>query len=204
MKKIILSAVVFCSMFFMGVQVIQGQTKASFGVKLNGNLTNVKLADIKGSSSSFKEGASIGGFTRISFGEHFALQPELLFNYTEGEIKTGHKKTRFKYGGVEVPVYALGMFNVGNGKFFVGAGPHAGYGFSVDSKKAKHADDDIKLKDIMELDHWYMGGSAIAGYEFKFGLFINAGYQLGFDLSANGKSSNVKTQTISLGAGYRF
>jgi hypothetical protein len=202
MKKIILSAVVFCSVFF--VSGVQAQTKVSFGVKLNGNLTNVKLADIKGSSSSFRPGASIGGFTRISFGEYFALQPELLFNYTEGEIKCGQKKARFDYGGVEVPVYALGQFAVGNGKFFVGAGPHAGYGFSIDSKKAKEADDDTKLKDIIELEHWYMGGSAIAGYEFSFGLFINAGYQLSFDLNSNGKSSNVRTQTISLGAGYRF
>lgn len=201
MKKIILSIAVMCSSFFMGVQA---QTKASFGVKLNSNLTDVKLADIKGASSSFRPGAAIGGFTRISFGEWFALQPELLFNYTEAEAKAKHVKTRFKYGGVEIPVYAMGQFAVGNGTVFVGAGPHAGYGFSIDSKKAKHADDDARLKDVMELDHWYMGGSVIAGYEFKFGLFINAGYQLGFDLSANGKSSDVRTQTISLGAGYRF
>ena len=79
MKKIILSAVMFCSVFFV---TVQAQTTTSFGVKLNGNLTNVKLSDIDGSSDSFKPGCAIGGFAKIEFGEHFALQPELLFNYT--------------------------------------------------------------------------------------------------------------------------
>lgn len=200
MKKIILSAVMFCSVFFA---TVQAQTTTSFGVKLNGNLTNVKLSDIVGSSTSFKPGGAIGGFAKIEFNEHFALQPELLFSYTESKVKFNHEKIRFKYAGVEIPVYALGQFTAGNGKFFIGAGPHIGYGFSIDTKTEK-IPDGAPGDNKIELDHWYMGGGVMAGYEFRNRIIINAGYQLGFDLSSKSKSSDVKTQTISLGIGYRF
>ncbi len=200
MKKIILSAVMFCSVFFMAVQAQEINT--SFGVKLNGNLTNVKLSDLSG-SSSFKPGVAVGGFTKIEFGDRFALQPEIMFNYTESKIKSDNKRIRFKYAGVEIPVYALGQFALGNGKFFIGAGPHVGYGFSIDSNTEKLSDCDPGSNKI-ELDHWYMGGSAMTGYEFRNGITITAGYQLGFDLSSGRKSSDVKTQTINVGIGYKF
>lgn len=200
MKKIILSTVMFCSVCFM---TIQAQTSAYFGVKLNGNLTNVKLTDITGASTSFNPGAAIGGFAKIEFNKHFALQPEILFNYTESKVKFHGEKIKFKYGGIEIPVYALGQFEAGNGKFFIGAGPHIGYGFSIDSNTEKLSDCAPGSNKI-ELDHWYAGLNTMAGYEFHNGLSINAGYQLGFDLNSSSNSSNVKMQTISLGVGYKF
>lgn len=203
MKKIILTAAIaFCSVIVMNVNA-QTKTKASFGVKLNGNLTNVKLSDLQGSKSSFKAGTSLGGFSKIEFSENFALQPELLFSYTESKIKTQGEKVRFKYASLEIPVYALGQFKSGDGKSFIGAGPHAGYGFSIDSRTEKlpegHPGDNK-----ISLDHWFMGGGVLAGYEFKNGISIQGGYQMSFDLSSRSKTSNVKTQTISLGIAYRF
>lgn len=200
MKKIILTAIVFCSACMMNVNA---QTSTSFGVKLNGNLTNVRLSDRQGSSTSFNPGATAGGFAKIEFTENFALQPELLFNYTASKIKFGGDKTRFKYAAVEVPVYALGQFKAGNGKLFLGAGPHVGYGFSADSSLEKLPEGHPGENKI-ELDHWYVGGSALIGYEFSNRISIQAGYQMGFDVSSNSKESKVKTQNISLGIGYRF
>lgn len=200
MKKVILSTMMLCSVFFA---TVQAQTTTSFGVKLNGNLTNVKLTDMPGSSTSFKPGAGVGGFAKIEFSEHFALQPELQFNYTEAKIKFDTENIRFKYAGVEIPVYALGQFRAGDGKIFIGVGPHIGYGFSIDSRTEK-IPDGYPGDNKIELDHWYMGGNAIAGYEFRNGISINAGYQMGFDLSSRGNTSNVKTQTVNLGIGYKF
>ena len=178
------------------------QTTTSFGIKLNGNLTNVKLKKLD-DNGSFKPGASFGGFSKIEFSKNFALQPELMFNYTEKKLHTDNSKVKYKYGSVEIPVYALGQFEAGSGKVFVGVGPHIGYGFSVDSRK-EGIDDSVKGADKPELTHWYMGGGIIAGYEFNNGLIINAGYQLGYDLRSSSKKSNMDTQTISLGIGYRF
>ena len=200
MKKIILTfAVLICSAYLMNTNA---QTSTSFGLKLNGNLTNVKLSNIE-SNGSFKPGVSLGGFTKIEFNENFALQPELIFNYTENDVKFSGKKTKFKYAGIEIPVYALGQFKAGSGKIFFGVGPHIGYGFSIDSKIEKLPEGSPDENKI-ELDHWYMGASTMVGYEFKNKISINAGYQLGFDLRSKNKSNDVKTQTISLGVGYRF
>lgn len=199
MKKIILTAMVFCSVCAMNVKA---QTSTSFGVKLNANLMNVKVSELQGGNTSFKPGAAIGGFAKIELSENFALQPELLFNYTETKLKSEGERLRFKYAAVEVPVYALGQFKAGNGKVFAGVGPHIGYGFSIDSRTEKLPAGDPKENKI-ELDHFYMGGSTIVGYEFASKISVHAGYQMSFDLNSDA-GSNVKTQTISLGIGYRF
>ena len=201
MKKIILTI----ALFIAGMSMMEAgaQTQTSFGVKLNGTLSNVKLSDLQGSSTSFNPGVSAGGFMKLEFSENFALQPELLFSYTESKIKYEAEKTRFKYASVEIPVYAVGQWNMGNGKIFLGAGPNIGYGFSINSDTEKLPAGHPGENKI-ELDHWYAGGGVMAGYQFNNGLMINAGYQMNWDLSSTHKSSNVKTQTISLGVGYKF
>lgn len=200
MKKIIFTTIMtICGAF---ISSINAQTNTSFGVKLNGNLTNVKLTNLQ-DNDSFKPGASIGGFARIEFNERFALQPELLVNYTEKKAWTDGEKVKFKYASVEIPIYALTQFQTGKNKIYFGIGPHIGYGFSADSRK-ENMPDDAPGKDKIELSHWYLGGGVIAGYEFRNGLSINAGYQLGFDLRSKNKKSSMDTQTISLGIGYRF
>lgn len=201
MKRIILTAILAIDSTF--ALTVNAQTNTSFGVKLNGNLTNVEVSNMQNGSSSFKPGASLGGFAKIEFGEHFALQPELLFSYTERKINMVGEKARFKYASVEIPVYAMGQFSVGRGKLFVGIGPNIGYGFSIDSKTEKLQDWEESANKL-ELSHWYMGGGVLVGYEFNNGISINAGYKLGYDLSSKNKTSGADTQTISLGVGYRF
>lgn len=201
MKKIIFTAILIIgSTFVFGVSA---QTKTSLGVKLNGNLTNVKVSNLQHGSTSFKSGASVGGFAKIEFKEHFALQPELLFSYTEAKVKTSGDKINFKYASVEIPVYVIGQWTIGKGKLFFGAGPNIGYGFSIDSNTEKLPDWDANANKL-ELSHWYMGGGAMIGYEFRNKLSINAGYKLAYDLSSKHKISGTDTQTISLGVGYRF
>lgn len=201
MKKIILTI----ALFIAGVCMMEAnaQVSTSFGVKLNGTLTNVKLTDLQGVDSSFRPGAAVGGFAEIKFGNNFSLQPELLLNYTEAEVKYNRKKNLFKYASAEIPVYAVGHFPLSKGKLYFGAGPNIGYGFSINNKTAKLPEGHPGENKI-ELDHWYMGGGVMVGYEFDFGLQINAGYKMDFDLSSRNKTSDVKTQTISIGVGYRF
>lgn len=202
MKKLIFTAAIVIAILGMANNA-QAQATVNAGIKLNGNLTNVKLSDLEGSKSKFNAGASLGGFAKIEFSEHFALQPELLFNYTESKIKYDGDNLRFKYAGIEVPVYALGQIKAGNGRLFAGIGPHIGYGFSIDSA-TERIPEGTPGENKIELEHWYMGGGVMAGYEFRNGISINAGYKMGWDLSSRHKSSNVKTQVVSLGVAYKF
>jgi len=201
MKKVILTVVIS----LITICLINGnaQTKVNPGIKLNGNLTNVQLSDIENSTSKFNAGVSVGGFVKISFNDYIALQPELIVNYTESKNKVNGENVKFKYAGVEIPAYILGQLNAGKGKVFAGAGPHIGYGFSADSRtELLPAGDPGENK--IELDHWYTGVSTMAGYEFANKISVHCGYQLSFDFRKRGKSSDVNTQIISLGIGYRF
>lgn len=201
MTKIFLTAILAIGSMF--ATTVNAQTSTSFGIKLDGNLTNVKVSNLQDGNHSFKPGVSLGGFTKVEFGDHFALQPELLFSYTERKISTVGEKTKFKYASVEIPVYLMGQLHVGQGKLFAGIGPNIGYGFSIDSKTEGLSDYDEEANKL-ELSHWYMGAGALVGYEFHNGISINAGYKLSYDLSSKNKTSGADTQTISLGVGYRF
>ncbi|MCD8264331.1 MAG: outer membrane beta-barrel protein [Tannerellaceae bacterium] len=78
-----------------------------------------------------------------------------------------------------------------------------GYGLSADAK-LEHLKACEEGKNKIELDHGYIGGGAIAGYAFNNGIFLQAGYQLSFDFSSGNNAGKMKTQTISLGVGYKF
>lgn len=215
MRKIILT----CMLLLGASYVIQSnaQTKASFGLKLNGNMTNLKFKDAKNSNNHFDYGASFGAFTKIDFSKNFALQPELMMNYAEGKIKIGEGKLKYKYSSVEVPIYALGQFDLGSGKFFFGMGPIIGYGFDSDDAEFKIGKDidwedwngwlDFSNSDKINLglNHWYYGGAVMIGYELNRRLTFHAGYQRTHDFrSKRQNKSRIETHLISLGVGYIF
>ncbi len=200
MRKTILTTTL---LFMISLVSLTAQTTVSLGIKTNANLTNVKLTDLKATRGNFKPGASLGLFTRIGFTQNFALQPELVVNYTETKENCYPEKIKLKYGGIELPVYALGQIKAGNGKFFIGAGPHIGYGFSANAEIEKSHTGN-SFKNAIELDHWYSGINTLTGYEFDFGLSIHGGYQMSWDLGSRKKRSGIKTETISLGVAYKF
>lgn len=214
MKRIIFTGIlVVCSTLVMQ---INAQTKTSFGLKLDGNITNLKLTKMKDKNKSFEPGASFSGFTKIEFSENFALQPELRLSYTEGKIKIGDEKVKYEYSSVEIPIYAIAQFKAGNGTFFFGLAPIVGYGFDSNDAKVKIGNGELpNLDDFWEVDsdnyaklglnHWYYGGGVLVGYELQNGLTFHAGYQRTHDFRSDSeKRSKIETQTIRLGLGYKF
>lgn len=214
MRKIIF----VCTLLIGGILAmhLNAQTKTSFGLKLNGNMTNLRLMKMKDRNNRFEPGAQLGGFVKIEFSKNFALQPELMMGYTQGKINVGNEKAKYEYSSVEVPVYAIGQFEAGNGKLFFGLAPIVGYGFDSNDAKVKIGNGELpNLDDFWEVDsdnyaqlglnHWYYGGALIVGYELENGLTFQAGYERTQDLRSETKNrSKVETHTISLGVGYKF
>lgn len=211
MKKLILASLLLIGGVF--ATHINAQSKTSFGIKLNGSMTNLRMKKMKDKNNTFDPGVSLGGYTKFELSKNFALQPEIMMSYTEGKIKIGGEKLKYEYSSVEVPIYALGQFEAGSGKLFFGLAPLVGYGFDGDAKvkigKTPNFDDfwgtdsDGYVK--LGLSHWYYGGAVMVGYELQNGLTFQAGYQRTHDLrSDNEKRSKVETHSISLGVGYRF
>jgi hypothetical protein len=207
MKKVMLSLALVIG---LGTTQINAQ-EIRGGIKAEANMSNFMLTDLDGMKSNLGFGGSVGGYTKIGFGEHFALQPELLLHYknSEMETKATGAKTDFQYFGVEIPVYAVGQMSLGNGKGFVGIGPYIGFG--IDARYKTDGADDIKLYKEYDgnksaLQRWDFGAGAMLGYEFNNRLQVTATYKIGFidALNANKDNATMLPQTISLGLGYRF
>ena len=183
----------------------------SGGIKANANMSNFILSDLDGMKSKLGFGATVGGFGKIEFSENFALQPELLLHFktSKMEVKASGKETDFQYFGVEIPVYAVGQVNLGDGKGFIGIGPYLGLG--IDARYKASGMDDVELykeyggqkSDMQRFD---FGAGAMFGYEFSNRIQIVANYKIGFidALNANKDNASMLNQTVSLGLGYRF
>lgn len=198
MKKLVLSMVMVLG---VGISQLNAQN-ISYGVKADANMSNFLLSDMDAFSSTLGFGASVGGFVKFDIMENFAIQPELLVHYLNSEMKGGGEKRDFEYWGVEIPVYAMGQWDMpSDGRLYAGVGPYVGYGFS-----AKYKDPTYKLYSNDVLRHWDFGFGAQVGYEFSNRIQINASYKIGIiDALDKGKDdATMLPQKISLGIGYRF
>ena len=208
MKKVVLSVVLALG---FGLSQIHAQEVLG-GIKVDANTSNFILSDMDGMKSKMGFGASIGGYTKVMFGENFGLQPEILLHFKNSKMeveKTGHE-TDFQYFGVELPVYAVGQTDIGNGKGFIGIGPYLGFGIDARYKGTGGADDVELYKEYggqkSEMQRWDLGAGAMLGYEFASRLQIMASYKIGFinGLNANKDNAGMLNHTVSLGLGYRF
>lgn len=206
MKKIILSFVLIAGIGISNINAQDIDKKISFGVKAEANLSNHFLGS---SMDDFKStlgfGASVGGFAKFNLHENFAIQPEILGHYKSSKLK--HKpsgeKNDFEYWGLEIPVYAVGQMNLWNGRGYVGLGPYVGLGLSAD---LGDVDQYKKVNGNKPMQRWDFGGGVMVGYEFGFGMQINASYKVGFinALDHDKDNSKMLNETVSLGLAYRF
>lgn len=203
MKKLIL---VFMSVLMTaGLVSVNAQTSLSGGIKAEANMSNFILTDLNNQTSKLNVGANLGGFMKIELHENFAIQPELMLFYRNSKREIGSVEDDFQQFGVQIPVYALGQMNLGNGKGYLGIGPYVGLGIDA---RMKDADLDLykKVNDEAPMNRWDFGIGAMLGYEFGSGLQINAGYQIGLidQLDAGKDNASMLNQAITLGLGYRF
>ena len=176
---------------------------ASFGFKVNAGMSDFIIRNTDDHQSNMKFGASGGIFLKLE-SRNFALQYELALRYRACELENNaeHTQTDYRYWGLELPIYLTGQFKAGSGKFFIGAGPYVSLG--LDAKRTPgnidlYKKDKTTGKSIMH--RWDFGLGAIAGYEFKSGISLFAGYQAGLInlLSAENNEMSLKNQTVGLG-----
>ncbi len=138
MRKTIL----VCLSFLMatGLMSVSAQTSISYGIKGEMNLSNFFLKDLDTQTSTMKVGPNLGGFMKIDLHPNFAIQPEVMFFYRNSKMETGPAEDTFKQWGMQIPVYALGQTEAGNGRFYGGVGPYVGFGFD-----ARYKDADVSL-----------------------------------------------------------
>ncbi|WP_436416555.1 porin family protein [Petrimonas sp.] len=203
MKKMFL--VCLSVLMTTGLVQVNAQNSVSYGVKAEANMSNFLLTDLDAQKSTMKLGPNLGAFVKFDVTENFAIQPELMFSYRQSKMETGNVEDDFRQWGMQIPVYLLGQTTNHNGRFFGGVGPYLGLGFDA---RYKDADVDLykEVAGVTPMNRWDFGVGALVGYEFNNGVQINAGYQIGLvdQLDALKDDATMRTQTVSLGIGYRF
>jgi len=192
-----------------GLVKVNAQVPISYGVKAELNMSNFFLSDLGEYSSRMKAGPNLGGFMKIDLHENFAIQPELSFFHRASKIKKeGAQNDKFKQWGMQLPVYAIGQTELGNGRFYGGVGPFVGFGFDAKRKIKNGEKIDLykKVEGDKEMKRWDFGFGALLGYEFDNKIQINATYQVGVinQLDRLKDDSKLRSQVVSLGLGYRF
>lgn len=123
-------------------------------------------------------------------------------------------KVNFTY--IEIPINIIYKIPVKAGSIYVGTGPYLAYGISGKSK-ITHSYNGINIDDEMiesaKKSNLFTGENKmykpfdfglnfLAGYEFKNGFFLNAGYS--FSLISIGDYSKTKNNYFNAGLGVKF
>lgn len=180
MKKLI---VVVCVLFIGTTAFAQD---LDLGVKAGVNFANVSDVD----DLSSKTGFHAGIFAGIKFSEKLGIQADLLYSQQGAEFDAGE----FDLSYVNVPIvlkyYLVQGLNIQ-------AGPQ--FGFIVDDKISLDV-----FGDIADAEKADVSGIVGAGYDFPFGIRVDARYNFGLtDVSKDIDGTN-RNNVFSVALGYSF
>jgi len=182
MKKISLTlALLFAISTFTFAQSFK------FGPKVGVNVSNYSGGNIK---SDALVGFHLGGLLNFGVGEHFSIQPEVLFSTQGAKVDNGIKAEKYKTSYVSVPVM-LKLKTTGG--FYIEAGPQFSFRTSEDIPD-QTIDHFAKNLDLA------LGGGI--GYQSNMGLGIGARYIAGLskvgDFSGNNIDPDFKNSVIQI------
>lgn len=203
-------------------------SQVRFGIQAIGNAgtASIKSDEMKNANTNFKIGAGGGVVADYSVSEKFGVRTSLNFLQKKSELTYQTEQFDDKPFSVnstlnylELPIYAVYKIPLNKMKVFVGAGPSFGYGISgkLKAKGWMEADGEGDQIDVVpvsaEIDafkkeeddgagfkRFDISASAIAGVEFKNGLYAHAGYTHGF--SNIGEGVDYKNRGIQLTVGF--
>lgn len=184
-------------------------------------------------SSHMRVGGELGGFLDFTLTKHFIIEPQVLFFAHQNYFKEadGTRNDLWSFG-MEIPVYFLGRFgNLTQGYVNFGGGIFTHFTFASNiANKFKNHDDEptpvvpapavdpstevvYDMSKLYSLHDNHFGVCAMVGYEFSFGMQINAQYKVslsdiaGFYSEMKGTeeaNALIYPQSVSLVIGYRW
>lgn len=205
-------------------------SQVNWAVQVHGNLASSSL---KGEGTEALEKSSQLGFgagvlANVNLANQLSLRTSLnllqkggkfSFNGSGmgGEIIPSVDATNKLYYA-ELPVNLVYNVNLSSGTLYFGAGPSLGYGLfgktkvsysnplNPSEKETEESDAFKKEEDGgAGLKRFDFSANAIAGYQFGNGLFVNAGYLLGFSNLIDGEDdASMKNRGLQLTVGFQF
>lgn len=219
--------------FLLAIAVIAGTaafSQVNWGIQAHGNLARTSIGGE--GTEAFKKSSSIGVGGGVvadaTLSDKLSLRTSLNLLQKGGKLEvTGSEdgdsfmpsiSATNKLFYAELPVNLVYNVNLSSGKLFFGAGPSLGYGLFGKSKVTYTNPFDPSEKEVEESDafkkeedggagfkRFDLSANAIAGYQFNNGLFVNAGYTLGFsNLVDSEDGESFKNRGLQLTIGYFF
>lgn len=202
----------------------------SGGVFGGANMSNFIIARDHQSMSSFmRVGAEIGGMLDFSVTKHFAVQPQVILTAHQNRFAVTDSANLLWSFGAEIPIYFLGRYgSLENGYIQFGGGLFTHFTFASNVNiyrniEASQAIEVSPVADVPDADYDYsrlynlhnnhFGICLLAGYECRFGMFVNATYKVsvsdiaGFYSEMKGQEiaeALIFPQSVSLNIGYRW
>lgn len=137
------------------------------GIKGGVNVSNFNGGNFNNIDKKALVGFHAGGFLNFQFGDHFSLQPEVLFSSQGAKLKESTDEQNIRLSYINVPVMLKYRFT---GGFYLEAGPQIG--FKVDESIGdEEVDNFAKSTDLS-----VAGG---LGFHSSSGLGIGARYTAG-------------------------
>jgi hypothetical protein len=164
------------------------------GLKAGVNISNFTGGEFENLDKKALVGFHGGGFVSFFFGEHFALQPEVLFSTQGAKIKEAGDEKDWKISYINVPVMLKYRFT---GGFFLEAGPQIGFKVSEDIE-------DMPVEDFAKSTDLSIAGGL--GWHSSSGLGIGARYTAGLskvgDFDAGDIDPDFKNGVIQISLFY--
>lgn len=202
----------------------------SGGVLAGVNMSNFIITrDHHAMSSYMRVGGELGGFLDFSVSKHFAVQPQVIFTAHQNYFQNPDGKRNDLWSfGVDIPIYFLGRFgNLEKGYIQFGGGIFTHFTFASNIANKFHnvdetpasmplkmpAEDNYDYSRLYQLHNNHFGVCVTVGYEFKFGMQINANYKVslsdiaGFYSEKKGDpvaDALIYPQSASITLGYRW
>ena len=197
----------------------------SGGIMGGANMSNFIITrSHKPMSSHMRVGGELGGFLDFRITKHFSIQPQVIFTAQQNYYASTDTANTLWSFGAEIPIYFLGRFgNMEKGYIQFGGGVFTHFTFASNIKdKYKNWDDPNSIKPTTDPNNYsrlyslhdnHFGVCVTVGYEFPFGMQINAHYKIsisdiaGFYREMKGTpeaDALIYPQCVSLGLGYRW
>lgn len=160
---------------------------------------------------SMGPGASLGGFIFFDIHPYFAMQFDWILHLKTSRLQIPESPGTMVFAGSEFPLTLLAQWKFPSShRIYFGLGPSVFFGYyaSLWSKDGSHYDLYQKNNPQQEvtLNYISMGFGLTLGFEFNFGLQVNASYKMGcYNMTdANRTPVRAYPHTVMIGVGYRF
>ena len=164
------------------------------GLKAGVNVSNFNGGNFDNIDKKALVGFHAGGFVNFMFGDHFGIQPEVLFSTQGAKVKVATEEENLKLSYINIPVMLKYRFT---GGFYLEAGPQIGFKVSEDFG-------DQSTEDFAKSTDFSVAGGL--GWHSSSGFGIGARYTAGVskvgDLDNSDLNPDFKNGVIQVGIFY--